>query len=209
LDARDDPVLFLPLSAKVFYRPVNESRWNEYHAIVRMAPGRVLDRFLTGQTLRDLPWRRADWGAPFGSSVSAELEPQFEKPRLLAAVFGALGAIILVLTTIAVYGLASFEVRRRREEMTVRLALGATPRLLRHRLAAVIVTPVLVGALVGLPFSWVEVKLISLSVPLVHANDWRIYAGATTAILMAALLAAWLPGRRVFAMRASELLRSS
>ena len=54
----------------------------------------------------------------------------------------------------------------------------------------------------------VQVKLISLSVPLVDANDWRIYAGATAAILLAALVAAWLPGRRMFTMRAAELLRA-
>jgi len=42
-------------------------------------------------------------------SVSAQLEPAVEKTRLLAAVFGALGGIIFVLTIIAVYGLAGFE----------------------------------------------------------------------------------------------------
>jgi ABC-type antimicrobial peptide transport system permease subunit len=173
-----------------------------------MAPGRIPDPALIGKQLRDEPWALPNLvGTPQWYSVAADLEPVLEKPRLLAAVFGGLGAIILVLTTIAVYGLSSFEMRRRGEEMTVRLALGATPWTLRRRLAAAIVRPVFVGVLIGLPFSWVEVKLISLSVPLVHPNDVRIYAGAAAAILLAALVAAWLPGRRLSTMRVAEVLR--
>jgi len=93
--------------------------------------------------------------------------------------------------------------------MTVRLALGATPRALRYRLAAVIAKAVGVSVMIGLPFSWVELKLISLSVPLVNANDVRIYASAAAVMLFAALLAGWLPGRRLFTMRVAELLRSA
>ncbi len=131
------------------------------------------------------------------------------KRRLLAAVFGTLAGIILVLTIVAVYGLASFEIRRRRDEMTVRLALGATPAALRRRLAAVIVTPILAGVLIGLTFSWVEVKLLSFSVPLVHAHDVRIHAAASAAMFVAALLAALTAGRRLTTIRVAELLRSS
>jgi predicted permease len=209
LAPRADPMIFLPLSASEFYYSANSSfPWNSYEAIVRMKPGRVLDRVLVGERLSEQSWRHPDLRTPIGSFVTAELEPRFEKPRLLAAVFGGLGAIILVLTTTTVFGLSSFETRRRREEMTVRLALGATPWMLRRSLAAGIVKPVLAGVLAGLPFGWVEVKLISLSIPLVNANDVRIYAGAAAAILFAALVAAWLPGRGVFTMRAAELLRS-
>ncbi len=60
---------------------------------------------------------------------------------MLSAIYSMLGGVILVVTTLAVYGLASFETRRRREEMTVRLALGATPGALRRTLTAVIVRP--------------------------------------------------------------------
>jgi ABC-type antimicrobial peptide transport system permease subunit len=209
LDTRADPIIFLPLSASEFYPSENSKfPWNSYRAIVRMAPGRVLDRVLLRDRLRDQPWTGSDWRA-MGGSATTGLEPVLEKPRLLAAVFGSLGGVILILTTVAVYGLSSFEIHRRRDEMTVRLALGATPRILRRGLAVVIVKPVLAGVLVGLPFSWVEVRLLSLSMPLVNANDARIYTAAAATILFAALVAAWLPGRRLFAMRASELLRSS
>jgi ABC-type antimicrobial peptide transport system permease subunit len=107
------------------------------------------------------------------------------------------------------YGLASFEIRHRREEMTVRLALGASPRALRRRLAVVIARPVAIGVLLGLPFGWVQVRLIGLSLPFIDAGDPQIYVVAGAAVVVAALVAAWLPGRRFFTMRVAELLRSS
>jgi hypothetical protein len=85
--------------------------------------------------------------------------------------------------------------------------LDQTPQALRRRLAIVIVQPVLFGVLAGLPLSWMEVKLLSRSVPSVNAGDVQIYFAAAAAILIAALIAAWLPGRRFLTMRVAELLR--
>ena len=213
IDVPARPTLFVPLSAREAYSPAGSAfPHNGYLAALRMEPGRLPDRMLISERLRQQPWMLPQWVGvigPFLESGGARRDAALEQPRLLALVFVTLGGITLVLTTIAIYGLASFEVRRRREEMTVRLALGATPRALRHRLAVVIATPVGAGALAGLPFSWVQVKLIGLSLPFVNAGDLSIYAAAATIVLAAALVAAWLPGRRLFTMRTAELLRSS
>jgi predicted permease len=207
LDLAPDPAIFLPLSADEAYFPWSE--WNSFQVLVRAAPGRIPDGTLFSDRLRRQSWAVPNTFAATFESVATDLESAREKPRVLAAIFGALAAITLVLTTIAIYGLASFEIRRRREEMTVRLALGATPQALRRRLAAVIALPVAIGVLAGLPLSWMEVKVVSLSVPIVHAGDVRIYLAAVAAIVVAALAAAWLPGRRFLTMRVAELLRSS
>jgi ABC-type antimicrobial peptide transport system permease subunit len=142
-------------------------------------------------------------------SVAFDLNRALETPRLLALIFTTLAATALILTLVAMYGLASFEIRHRREEMTVRLALGASPRALRRRLAVVIARPVAIGVLLGLPFGWVQVRLIGLSLPFIDAGDPQIYVVAGAAVVVAALVAAWLPGRRFFTMRVAELLRSS
>jgi hypothetical protein len=41
---------------------------------------------------------------------------------------------------------------------------------------------VLIGVLIGLPFSWVQAKFLSLSVPLVDANDLKILGAAIAAL---------------------------
>jgi predicted permease len=195
------PDIFLPLTANERYRQPHVLR-----VVLRMAQGRVPDRALLWSRLREqLPPKTGG----MVQSVVAELEPSLEKQRLLAVVFGTLAGITLSLTTIALYGLASFEVGRRRYEITVRLALGATPQALRRRLAVVAVKPVLAGVVIGLPASWLGVTLLARSVPTVNAGEPRLYAAAAGALLVAALLAVWIPARRASMMRASEILRSS
>jgi ABC-type antimicrobial peptide transport system permease subunit len=200
MERQSTPDLFLPLTANETYGLSNRLR-----AVVRMAPGRVPDDVLLQNRLRG----HYAGALVSASSVGADIEPALEKQRLLAVVFGTLAGITLSLTAIALYGLASFEIRRRRHEMTVRLALGATPQALRRRLAGVTIRPVLAGVLIGLPVSWWGVSLLARSVPLVNASEPRLYAAAAAALLLAALVAVWLPARRLSAMRASEILRWS
>lgn len=210
IDTPVAPTLFLPLSATEAYSsPDNAFPYNSYRVMIRMVSGRIPDRALLSDKLREQPWMISNWTGPQSQSVVAELDAALETPRLLALIFGALAAIALLLTGVAMYGLSNFEIWRRREEMTVRLALGATPRALRRRLAVAVVKPVLVGILVGLPMGWVIARVLSASVAVGSASDLWIYAAAAATILVAALIAAWLPGRRFFSMRTAELLRSS
>ena len=59
--------------------------------------------------------------------VSASVsQPSFE-----AMLMSAFGGLALFLTLVGVYGVLSFQVRRRTHEIGVRLALGATPETSR------------------------------------------------------------------------------
>jgi putative ABC transport system permease protein len=200
IERHSAPDLFLPLTANETHLQSKQLR-----VLFRMVHGRVPDDALLWNRLRDqYPKTRGRI-----RSVVAELQPALEKQRLLAVVFGIFAGFTLSLTTIALYGLSNFEIRRRRYEMSVRLALGATPQALRRRLAVVTVRPVLAGVLIGLPASWWGVTLLASSVPLVNAGELRLYAAAAAALLLAALVAVWIPARRLSMMRASEILRSS
>lgn len=211
MDTSATPALFLPLSAEEEYRRMRDSAypWIEYQLLLRMAPGRVPDVTLLSDRLRERPWMLPRWVGARRESIATQFGIDVETPRLLALIFGTLGGISLLLVVIAVYGLASFEIRRRREEMTVRLALGATHQSLRRRLAVVTVRPIVVGVLVGLPISWIQTSLLARAVPALDQGDVRIYAAAAATMVAVALVAAWIPGRRSLTMRVTELLRLS
>jgi predicted permease len=204
------PAVFVPLSAPEAY-PQKDSAypWVSYSLVVRMAAGRLPDVTLLSDELRKQPWALANWLGATRESVADRLGVDFGPPRLLALAFGTFGGITLVLAIVAIYGLASFEIVRRREELTIRLALGASPRLLRRRLAVVTVGPVLVGVLAALPVSWLLTWLLARSLPAVQSGAPEIYASAGATMLVSALAAAWLPGWRSITMRVAELLRSS
>jgi predicted permease len=204
------PAIFLPLSANEAYQHADTSYpWASYSLILRMASGRVPDVTLLSDRLRKQPWALPRWVGARRESVADKLGLEFGPPRLLALVFGTFGGITLVLAVIAIYGLASFELGRRREEMTIRLALGASPRGLRRRLAAVTVGPVIIGLLAALPVSWLLTWLLARSVPAIDSGDPWTYTAAAASMLAAALVAAWMPGWRSITMRVAELLRSS
>jgi hypothetical protein len=134
MEANPDPSLFLPLSANEAYRePGNPFPHNSYGLLLRMAPGRIPERALLTQRMREQSWMSPTWSGVSGvflRHVSADLELELETPRLLALICGTLAGITVLLTMIAVYRLADFEARHRRYEMTVRLAVGATPQVL-------------------------------------------------------------------------------
>jgi putative ABC transport system permease protein len=70
--------------------------------------------------------------------------------RLLALLAGCLGAVALVLSGGALYGLMSFTVGRQRREMAVRLALGAAPQSLLWSVVRDAIRLAASGAVIGL-----------------------------------------------------------
>ena len=202
---------FVPVSTNEAYEASvsNPYPWNSYEVILRMAPGRIPDVALLSDRLRERPWMVPRWVGARRESVAQALTLELASPRLLALIFGTLGGTTLVLTVIAIYGLSSFEIRRRRADLTVRLALGATPGLLRRRMAASLAKPIVVGLLAGLPLSWMAAVILSRAVGVFDAADPLVYAGAAILIAGAALIAAWIPGRRHLTGRVAELLRTS
>lgn len=205
------PVLFLPLTADEAYRSLRGSShpYVSYQLVLRMSPGRMPDLALLSERLRKTRWMSPKWVGASQESVADRVGLDFQVPRLLALVFGTLGGTTLLLQLIAIAGLASFEIGRRREEMTIRLALGATVPSLRRRLAVGIVRPLAVGVLIGGPLSWVVTTLLARSLSGIDAGAPHLYVAASGTMIVVALAAAWIPGWRSITPRVSELLRTS
>jgi predicted permease len=205
------PALFLPLTADESYRRARDNPYPyvSYQLVLRMSPGLEPDLTLLSDGLRKRSWMSPRWVGASRESVAARIGLDLQVPRLLALIFGTLGGTTLLLQLVAIAGLASFEIGRRREEMTIRLALGATANSLRRRLAIGIVRPIAVGVLVGLPLSWFATTFLARSLPTVDAGAANIYIAAAAAMIVVALATAWIPGWRSITLRVSELLRTS
>lgn len=116
--------------------------------------------------------------------------------RQAAQVFGALGAIALVLAVVGVYGVKAYAVARRGREFGIRLALGARPADVLRLVFVQGLLQTIVGIAVGLVLSLLAGQALSKMLYRVSPLDPFALVMATLSITAAALLACWLPARR-------------
>lgn len=115
------------------------------------------------------------------------------RERLVATVFGSLALLVAV---VGLYGVTAYTVSRRRGELGLRLALGATPaRVLRLVLGRVTVL-VLVGVAAGVGLTlWAGRAIRTLLVNL-EPGDPMTLVGAALLLVVTAGLAALIPAWR-------------
>ena len=140
---------------------------------------------------------------PLADQVRGSLTQQ----RLLAQIAGFFGGIGLLLAGIGLYGLASYAVTRRQNEIGIRMALGAAPaavlRVVLTRTAAFVAVGIAGGIGISLWASQFTDRLIYGLPP----RDPAMLAGAALILLAAGILATWLPARRAVRLDPVAALR--
>jgi predicted permease len=130
------------------------------------------------------------------TSQTEQISLRFAQERLFATAYTAFGALALVLACIGLFGVMSYSVARRTNEIGVRLALGAQ----RGRVVSMVLgeSMLLVGIGVALGLAaalwagrFVKTVLYGLS-----ANDPLTVAAAVVVIALVSALAGYLPARR-------------
>jgi len=124
------------------------------------------------------------------------------------ALLGSAASMALFLGIIGIYGVISYSVSRRTREIGIRLALGATLR----DVMAVFVRYGLVlsgiGAACGISAAFALTRLMKSLLYTVSPADPLTYAAASAALILAAVLASYLPARRATRVDPSEALRA-
>jgi predicted permease len=143
---------------------------------------------------------------PFTDFIGASVELWIV--RLGAVLFGVFGAVALLLAAVGVYGVKSYAVARRTREIGIRVALGAHPRqvfsLIMKQGAQQTAVALAAGSLLALGTGRVLAGVlyqVSPADPLV-----LLVAGAV--LVLAALLACFLPARRATRVSPLSALRS-
>ncbi len=142
------------------------------------------------------------------SPVLDEFAPSLKDPRFRAVLLGGLAACAVLLGAAGIYALAAFEVSRRRHEVGVRVALGASGPQIRGLVIGETLRPVAAGvALGGLGVLWTGQWLRSFLFQ-IDAHDPRVLASVALIFLGTACLASWLPARRAARIDPAAILRA-
>ena len=130
------------------------------------------------------------------STQLEQVERRFAQEKLFAGTYALFGVLALVVAAIGLFGLMSYSVARRTNEIGIRMALGAqrgdVMRLVLTESMALVAVGVLIGA--GLA-AWASrfVATLLFGVP---AIDTITMAGAAAVMVAVAALAGFLPARR-------------
>jgi predicted permease len=116
--------------------------------------------------------------------------------RTAAMASGGLGILALALGTVGVYGTIALLVRQRRQEIAVRLALGASSGQVRSLFARQGMAWALKGTAVGLGLAGLASLALSRAVRGVVPGDPVAFVGVSLALLAVAYAACAVPARR-------------
>ncbi len=133
-------------------------------------------------------------------TLDQQVDESLRAERMYATLGAAFAALALVLSAIGIFGVMAYQAAQRRQEIGVRLALGAR----RHTVIRLVLGESLLmvggGILLGLPAAYYLPTFVDTLLYGLKATDPAQFLIAIAVLLFTGLLAAWIP-----AWRASRL----
>ncbi|MGB6897317.1 MAG: FtsX-like permease family protein, partial [Candidatus Acidiferrum sp.] len=137
-------------------------------------------------------------------TVPQVLVESLTAPRIGAELLGGFGLLALVLAAIGTYGVMSYSVSQRTQEVGIRMSLGAQPRDVLRLILANGMAMVSAGVVVGLGISTLLARSMSSLLYGIGAFDAPSFLITAGLLIVVALAACYIPARR--AMRVDPII---
>jgi ABC-type antimicrobial peptide transport system permease subunit len=141
------------------------------------------------------------------TTLTDQMDASIVLERTLAGLSGVFGAMGALLAAMGLYGLLAYTVTRRRREIGVRMALGATRANVVRVVAGSALTWVLVGLGLGVPAAVWSKRLAAAMIENLPVNDPLPVAFSILAMTAVAIVAAYVPARRAARVQPVDVLR--
>src|SRR5262245_40698686 len=129
-------------------------------------------------------------------------------PRLAANLLAGFGALAVGVASLGIYSVVAFGVARRRNEMGIRMAIGATGRQVTRLVVLEMMTVIAAGIACGLGLASLVTPALGQLLLDIGPRDPVTFALVAGLLGGIALLAAWLPARRAAEQHLPTILRA-
>jgi ABC-type antimicrobial peptide transport system permease subunit len=127
--------------------------------------------------------------------------------RLVAHVSTAFAFLGLLISGVGLYGLLAYTVVRRRREIGVRMAIGATPAAVAWMMLRESLGLLVAGVVLGVPAAVLVTRLVSSLLFGLAPGDPGVLAGTVGVLATATLVATWAPALRAAGVDPIQALR--
>ncbi|MGH9550962.1 MAG: ADOP family duplicated permease, partial [Terriglobales bacterium] len=131
-----------------------------------------------------------------------------ERRRFILAVLGTFAALALLLAVVGIYGVIAYSVGQQTHEFGIRMALGAQRYQLLLMVLRQTVRMLAVGLAIGIAGALILTRLMSSLLFGVSATDPLTFSLAAAVLLIAAMIASFIPARRAATVNPTSALRN-
>jgi predicted permease len=141
-------------------------------------------------------------------SLDYQVADNFTQERLVARLTMLFGVLALVLASVGLYGITSYQVARRTSEIGLRMALGANRANVVKMVLRGAVVQAGLGLAIGIPVAVVGARYMADQLYGVRSYDPLSVAVAVVVLLSSATLAGFIPARRAANIEPMTALRT-
>ena len=195
---RDEPPpqFFLP------YVQQSEVGGMDYEIHTRLAPDAIapLLRRVVQQVDPDLP-------VSYVRTQQQQIDADLQNERIFVTLTSGFGVLALALACVGIYGIMAYSVANRKNEIGIRMALGAQPAQVRGMILRESTWLAGAGILVGLVAAVALTRLVKSMLYGIQPYDPATLGGGVLILLAVALAASWIPARRASRVQPMDALR--
>lgn len=187
------PSILLAKPGPEVYRPYKQAHFwlANYYARTRGSAGSILSD-VENAVMRDV----TSDGRPRGTVLSEQVNEQLRSVQTNTEQIGGFAVVGLLLATIGLFGLLSYVVQQRTQEIGIRGVLGAGRASIVGMVIGQAMRLAVIGIGAGLITAIATARLMSGLLYGTPSNDVVVYGSVAVLALAVALAASWIPARR-------------
>jgi len=141
-------------------------------------------------------------------TFQAQIDDRFSEQRLLSRLVTMFGVLALLLATVGLHGVTAYTVARRTREIGIRMALGAPRAGVLSAIVRAALAQTALGLAIGTPIAFASVQFVKSQLYELDRVTPAALGVAVAALLITALIAGLIPGRRAASIDPARALRT-